>query len=337
MRRRLPRRRSSPDRRDRRSAGARLRPGRPDPDPGPGPDPDGDDLRAVRPPTATTSSTTPRRAPATIADTRLVLGYRQQHPDPDLRARARHRPARALGGGGGLRVHPRLADRRPPSTTPTNGRTASSTPRCATASARSNYIARRPIDTDDDGVPDNLDQLQGNTREMRYDANVGVLFGTSTPSYLRAALPRHPDRLYRREHQPGAAHHARGPGHLEPAAQPGAVEPASSPTICTTSADNTTDTELDHAELTAGVIYQPSENLQLERRRRLGQAQALGHQRRRRPRDHPEQHRPLGPRRLQLHHRRLDLPRQRAATPRRRPTRSSAARSAPSTPCRAAG
>ena len=35
---------------------------------------------------------------------------RDRHPD--LHARARHRPARALGGGGGLRVHRRLADLR---------------------------------------------------------------------------------------------------------------------------------------------------------------------------------------------------------------------------------
>ena len=65
-------------------------------------------------------------------------------------------------------------------------------------------------------------------------------------------------------------------------------------------ADNATDTELDLAELTAGAVYQPSENLS-ERRARLGQAQALGHRHRRRPADHPEQHRPLGARRLQLH------------------------------------
>ena len=58
-------------------------------------------------------------------------------------------------------------------------------------------------------------------------------------------------------------------------------------------ADNDDDTELANAELTAGLVYQPDENFQVERRARLFPAQALGHRLAdRRPRPHPGQYRP---------------------------------------------
>ncbi|WP_299131208.1 hypothetical protein [uncultured Amaricoccus sp.] len=44
------------------------------------------------------------------------------------------------------------------------------------------YTEAISADDDPNQLPDDLSQLQNNTREMRYDANIGVAFGTSTPS-----------------------------------------------------------------------------------------------------------------------------------------------------------
>ena len=54
-------------------------------------------------------------------------------------------------------------------------------------------------------------------------------------------------------------------------------------------ADNTADSALNVAALDAGRDLRADENLRRPRRHRLCRPAARGHQRRRRPRDHPEQ------------------------------------------------
>ena len=115
------------------------------------------------------------------ADTRLVLGYANNTPTQTF----------ALGFNTGLRA---LWEADQPFdftlASPTGARLAYTNEWAdglfdATLRYRQrqvNNILDLAVDTDDDGLPDNLDRLTGDTREMRYDANVGVTWGTSTPS-----------------------------------------------------------------------------------------------------------------------------------------------------------
>lgn len=110
--------------------------------------------------------------------------------------------------------------------------------------------------------PDDLNQLEGNSRELRYDANVGVLFGTATRSTyeLRFLGSRveytedDPDQVARTTLQ------GQGAWNL-------ALSPVLSSTVTADyldySADNTQSTELDRTQVGAGVIYTPSEILTL--------------------------------------------------------------------------
>ena len=76
------------------------------------------------------------------------------------------------------------------------------------------------FDPDDPAdVPDNLDQGADDTRELRYDADVGLVLGADLAQHLRVPPGRHRLRLHRRgRHQPGAAPAGRGQRALDAAA-----------------------------------------------------------------------------------------------------------------------
>ena len=124
-----------------------------------------------------------------------------------------------------------------------------------------NSILDIPIDTDGDNIPDNLDRLTGDTREMRYDANVGVVWGTSTPSSyglrLLATKFDYSDNTDNRV--PRTTVEGQGSWTLQ-------LNPVLSSQVLVDAlnyqAQNDTDTELDFFEATAGAVYQPSDTLQ---------------------------------------------------------------------------
>ena len=133
---------------------------------------------------------------------------------------------------------------------PTNGPTACSTPTLRYRQRQVNTIL--DLDdfvTDDGALPDNLDQLQGDTRELRYDADIGVAFGTSTPSSygLRFFATQFDYSDDDTDRAPRTTLEGQGTWTLQ--LDPGAVEHARSPTTCTTRPTTTTDTELHVAEV----------------------------------------------------------------------------------------
>ena len=120
----------------------------------------------------------------------------------------------------------------------------------------SEFILTDPTD------PGSLQQLQGNTREMRYDANIGVVFGTSTPSsyglrFLANAYNYSDDNT---NQVARSTVEGQGTWTLR-------LTPVLSSVVLADalhySADDTRSTALDAQELTAGVAYQPSENFSL--------------------------------------------------------------------------
>ena len=195
------------------------------------------------------------------ADTRLVLGYANNTPTQTF----------ALGFNTGLRA---LWEADQPFdftlASPTGARLAYTNEWAdglfdATLRYRQrqvNNILDLAVDTDDDGLPDNLDRLTGDTREMRYDANVGVTWGTSTPSSygLRLLATRFDYSDESDNRVPRTTVEGQGSWTLQ-------LNPVLSSQILADylhyQAENTTDTELDNAEVTAGVVYQPSETLQV--------------------------------------------------------------------------
>jgi hypothetical protein len=125
-----------------------------------------------------------------------------------------------------------------------------------------NSILDIGVDTDNNGTIDNLDRLTGDTREMRYDANVGVVWGTSTPSSygLRLIATRFDYSDETDNRVPRTTVEGQGNWNLR-------LNPVLSSQVLADvlqyQAQNDTDTELDFAEITAGAIYQPGENLQM--------------------------------------------------------------------------
>jgi hypothetical protein len=125
-----------------------------------------------------------------------------------------------------------------------------------------NNILDIGIDTDDNGTIDSLDRLTGDTREMRYDANVGVVWGTSTPSSyglrLLATKFDYSDNTDNRV--PRTTVEGQGNWNLR-------LNPVLSSQVLADvlhyQAENDTDTELDFMEFSAGAIYQPDENLSM--------------------------------------------------------------------------
>ena len=114
-----------------------------------------------------------------FSDTRASLGYLNATDDPDLRPRPRHRPARALGGGARTSSSPSPRRARPTWATARTGRPAS-TPTSTSAPARSTPATRR-FRHRRGALPDDLEQLQGDTHEQRYDADVTLTLATGFP------------------------------------------------------------------------------------------------------------------------------------------------------------
>jgi len=125
-----------------------------------------------------------------------------------------------------------------------------------------NNILDIGVDTDDNGTIDSLDRLTGDTREMRYDANVGVVWGTSTPSSygLRLLATKFDYSDQSDNRVPRTTVEGQGNWNLR-------LNPVLSSQVLADvlhyQAENTTDTELDFMEFTLGALYQPSDTLQM--------------------------------------------------------------------------
>ena len=125
---------------------------------------------------------------------------------------------------------------------------------------------QRQVDSNADSIDfqpgDNLDQLQGNAREMRYDANIGVAFGTSTPStYELRFIANHFDYSDENTNKvPRTTLEGQATWNLQ-------LNPVLASQIFADylqyQAENDEETELANADLTAGVVYQPDETFQL--------------------------------------------------------------------------
>jgi opacity protein-like surface antigen len=114
--------------------------------------------------------------------------------------------------------------------------------------------------TDEGALPDDLDQLQGDSYELRYDANVGVAFATDSPSsYALRFLGTKIDYTEDTPNQaPRTTLEVQGDWTLD-------LSPVFSSIVSadylTYDADNATDTSLRISSIDAGVIYTPNEQL----------------------------------------------------------------------------
>ena len=123
---------------------------------------------------------------------------------------------------------------------------------------------QRQVDStiDDLQQGENLDQLQGDTREMFYNANIGVVWGTSTPSsYELRFLGNHYDYSDENTNKvPRTTLEGQGTWNLQ-------LNPVLAGQLFADylhyQADNDENTELANADLTAGLVYQPDENFQV--------------------------------------------------------------------------
>ena len=114
--------------------------------------------------------------------------------------------------------------------------------------------------TDEGALPDDLDQLQGDSYELRYDANVGVAFATDSPSSY--ALRFLATKIDYTEDLPDQAPRTTLEGQADWTLR---LTPVFSSVVSadylTYDAENDADTSLEVASLDAGVIYAPSEVL----------------------------------------------------------------------------
>ena len=203
----------------------------------------------------------PSPGTSTYADTRLILGYTNNTPTQTF----------ALGLNTGLRALWEAGQSFDFTVASPTGASLAYTNEWADGllDATLRYRQRQVndildigVDTNNDGTIDNLDQLNGNTREMRYDANVGVVWGTSTPSSygLRLIANRFDYSDKSDNRVPRSTVEGQGSWALR-------LNPVLSSQVLADvlqyQAQNTTDTELDNVEITAGAIYQPSENLRV--------------------------------------------------------------------------
>lgn len=111
-----------------------------------------------------------------------------------------------------------------------------------------------------DPTPDDLNQLSGDSRELRYDADIGVVWGTATRSSYELRFTGTqfdytedtPDQVSR------TILRGQGAWNLQ-------LTPVLASTLTadylTYSADNTAETEVDRSQVGAGLIYNPSEVL----------------------------------------------------------------------------
>jgi len=114
--------------------------------------------------------------------------------------------------------------------------------------------------TDEGALPDDLDQLEGDSYELRYDADIGVAFATDSPSsYALRFLATKIDYTEDISSQvPRTTLEGQADWTL-------ALTPVFSSIVSasylTYDADNDADTSLRVSSLDAGLIYEPSENL----------------------------------------------------------------------------
>jgi len=113
--------------------------------------------------------------------------------------------------------------------------------------------------TDEGALPDDLDQLQGDSYELRYDADVGVAFATDSPSsYSLRFLATKVDYT---EETPSQAPRTTLEGQANWTLQLTSVfSSIVSADYLAYDADNASDTALRVGSVDAGLIYQPSEN-----------------------------------------------------------------------------
>lgn len=122
------------------------------------------------------------------------------------------------------------------------------------------YTVDEFVDSNSDGFADSLNQLEGDSREMRYDANVGVLFGTDTRSTYELRFigtqfdysEENPDQVARTTLQGLATWTMQ----LNPILS-GQV----TGNYLAYDARNTEDTALRRGQLGLGLVYQPDDNL----------------------------------------------------------------------------
>ena len=256
------------------------------------------------------------------ADTRLALGYRADL-DPDLRARARHRPARALGGG---QPSSSSSPRRAPRTSPSPRRARHELRR--RLRFRSRRVDSTPIDID--GPPsDDLDRLPEGHDRVPQRRQHRLRPRDQLAEHLRVPPRGDELRLQRGDTAPTTScraprSRATAPGRCR---SPRCSPPSPASATIWYSADNDTDEEITVAEARPRDRLHPDREPPDPRRPRLRRPQARPDDRRR-PRHHRAQHRPGGPRRLPLrpgeHHRlrrrALDL-RRAGGPPERHPAR----------------
>ena len=119
------------------------------------------------------------------------------------------------------------------------------------------------IDTDGDLLPDDLSQLQDDTREHRTDANVGLLLGTDAPSsYELRFIGNNIDYSeIGTNRTPRYTLEGLGTWQLQ-------LTPVLASAVLVDylyyNADNVENTEIRRSELSAGVVYEPNEFLVLE-------------------------------------------------------------------------
>lgn len=117
--------------------------------------------------------------------------------------------------------------------------------------------------TDEGVLPDNLNELRGDTRELRFDADIGLELATNSPSsyalnFLGTKIDYSDDE--------GSTFVPRQTALVE-----GAWTLRVTPILSTIvavgyynySADNTSETEISVGEIDAGLVYQPDENIRV--------------------------------------------------------------------------
>lgn len=121
------------------------------------------------------------------------------------------------------------------------------------------------VDTDPtipDLDPDDLDELTGDSRELRYDADVGVIWGTATRSSYELRFIGTQIDYTDEDPEQVARTTLRGQGAWNLQLNPVLASTITADYL-TYSADNAAETELDRTQVGAGVIYTPSEVLTL--------------------------------------------------------------------------
>lgn len=125
-----------------------------------------------------------------------------------------------------------------------------------------NYSFFDFVDDTGGGLPDDLEQIQGDSRELRYDANVGVVFGTSTRSSY--ALRFAGTQIDYSEETPSQVARTTLNGQAAWTLQLNPVLASQvSADYLYYDAQNAANTQLRRSQVGAGVLYTPTEILTL--------------------------------------------------------------------------